>query len=235
VNKYKLPVQHNPKRIDELLAIGWFRMGQSMHTNRFVQFHAKIYRTVWLRHQLANYSRTTTFKKLIKRNKNFKISFEPLSITPAHLALYENYKNAMPFDISDSIENLLFCFAHQSGDVFNTYQINLHDGDKLIACSYLDFGFKSAEGISSYYDPDYAQYSLGKYLIYLQIDICYSNQLDFFYPGYFVPFYPHLDYKLSIGKSFLEYYAYDNNLWESIENYKIECIPMEMKPQIFTF
>jgi leucyl-tRNA---protein transferase len=227
MNQYTLPTQHHPEKIDELLAIGWFRMGQSMFTNRFVSFNDCIYRTVWLRHCLADYQRSKTFTTLLRRNKKFTISFHPLCISQAHVDLFAKYKAAMSFDISDSIENLLFCFAQKHGDVFNTYQIDLHDGDKLIACSYLDFGYKSAEGISSFYDTDYASYSLGKYLIYLQLDICFGNNMRYFYPGYFVPSYPHLDYKLLLNPSCLQYFAYDDNAWLPIENYRSEGIPIE--------
>ena len=136
----------------------------------------------------------------------------------------------MPFRTSTSLTNLMLMgfFDTQKEDIFNTYEINLYDQNELIACSYFDVGHKSAEGISSYYDPKYKNHSLGKYLIYLQIDICLENKLDFFYPGYFVPSYTHLDYKLSIGASCLEFIDTEDLTWYAISEYEDLPLPMAL-------
>jgi leucyl-tRNA---protein transferase len=229
LNQFYFPEVHDPVWLDQILAVGWFRMGQIVHTNEYVIFHEKIYRTIWLRHDLKNYKHSKTYNNLSKRNKHFHVEFKPLHIDETHQALFQKYRAAMSFKTSESIEDLLMWQKRQDDDVFNTYEVNLYDNGKLIACSYIDFGLKSAEGISSYYDPEYAQYSLGKYLIYLQIDICIGNKLEFYYPGYFVPSYPHLDYKLSIGTSSLEYFDYEKQTWHSINNYETQGIPLSMK------
>ena len=81
--------------------------------------------------------------------------------------------------------------------IYNTHEINLFDGEKLIAVGYFDIGTRSAAGISSFYDPSYKKYSLGKYLIYLKMEYCQKMGFEYFYPGYFVPGYKAFDYKLS--------------------------------------
>ncbi len=222
------PTAHEPKVLDQMLAIGWFRMGQSLFTTNFVTFQHRIYRTIWLRNRLKDYVHTKTYHNLRKRNKHFRIELKKIEINSAHEQLYKIYKDAMPFQVSYSVQDLMHCFATKKEDVFNTYEINLYDQEKLIACSYFDVGHKSAEGISSYYHPDYKNHSLGKYLIYLQIDICLENKLDFFYPGYFVPSYAHLDYKLSIGASCLEFIDTEDLIWYDISEYKDQGIPLEL-------
>ncbi len=229
-NKYYFPKQHNAKWLDAVLAIGWFRMGQSVFTNQFVNFNNTVFRTVWLRHRLQDYQPSKTIGILHKRNKHFTAEFTPYTITLAHLQLYDTYKKAMPFSISDTIEDLLFCFAAKPEDVFNTHQINLYDGDQLIGCSFFDFGSDSAEGISSFYDPAYSQSSIGKYLIYLQLEFCVQNNFTYYYPGYFVPSYPHLDYKLTIGPTCLEFFDNETETWLPIQQYVQEPIPLDKKP-----
>jgi leucyl-tRNA---protein transferase len=234
LDNFYQPTAYNPKWVDDVLALGWFRMGQVVHTNQFVTFHNKVYRTVWLRHCLAAYSETKTILNLKKRNKHFSIELKKFDAQEQHHNLFEKYKNAMPFKVSNSIPDLLFCFAKSDTDVFNTYQLCLYDGSKLIACSYLDIGLKSAEGISSFYDPDYTQYSLGRYLIYLQIEICKTNNLEYYYPGYFVPSYTHLDYKLHIGTHCLQYFDNDTQTWKDINDYKPEAIPIALGKYVNT-
>jgi arginine-tRNA-protein transferase len=222
------PTKHEPQVLDQMLAIGWFRMGQSLFTTNFVTFQHRIYRTIWLRNRLKDYVHTKTYHNLRKRNANFRIELKNFAIDEAHEQLFQTYRQAMPFQTSRSLTDLMYFFASQPGDVFNTYEINLYDQNKLIACSYFDVGHKSAEGISSYYHPDYKNHSLGKYLIYLQIDICLENKLDFFYPGYFVPCYTHLDYKLSIGSSCLEFINTEDLTWYDISEYTDQGLPIEL-------
>jgi leucyl-tRNA---protein transferase len=223
------PDSHKPAMIDDLLALGWFRMGQSIFTTNYVLFDQKVYRTIWLRLCLKNHERTSTYHKLVKRNKHFRVELKKILIDKNHELLFELYREAMPFQTSTSLHDLMYCFGMKTEDVFNTYEINVYDGNNLIACSYFDVGKKSAEGISAYYNPDYKNYSLGKYLIYLQIEICIANRLDYFYPGYFVPQYPHLDYKLSIGSNYLDYFDTENNIWHPIRDYEQQGIPIEMQ------
>jgi arginine-tRNA-protein transferase len=222
------PTKHEPQVLDQMLAIGWFRMGQSLFTTNFVTFQHRIYRTIWLRNRLKDYVHTKTYHNLRKRNANFRIELKNFAIDEAHEQLFQTYRKTMPFQTSRSLTDLMYFFASQPGDVFNTYEINLYDQNKLIACSYFDVGHKSAEGISSYYHPDYKNHSLGKYLIYLQIDICLENKLDFFYPGYFVPSYTHLDYKLSIGSTCLEFIDTEDLTWYNISEYTDLGLPIEL-------
>jgi leucyl-tRNA---protein transferase len=229
-NQYYFPEVHNPRWLDDALRKGWFRMGQSVFTNQFITFDNKIYRTVWLRHCLQNYTSTKTINNLHKRNKNFRAEFTAYHVTEAHHQLFETYRNAMPFSTCESIPDLLFSFINAANeDVFNTHQINLYDGDTLIGCSFFDFGFNSVEGISSFYNPAYAQYSIGRYLIYLQIEVCINNKIKYYYPGYFVPGYAHLDYKLAIGTHCLEFFENETASWKAIENYIPETIPLQLK------
>jgi arginine-tRNA-protein transferase len=63
----------------------------------------------------------------------------------------------------------------------------------------------------------------------LQIDVCKQNNLEFFYPGYFVPGYAPFDYKLTIAKKHLQYYDVVNNAWPPIEDYYDVAIALEKR------
>ena len=81
-------------------------------------------------------------------------------------------------------------------NVFNTYIIELRDGERLIAAGVFDRGDRSLAGILNFYDPNYRKHSLGKYLLLLKTDYARRLQLDYYYPGYLVCDYPKFDYKL---------------------------------------
>jgi leucyl-tRNA---protein transferase len=219
--------------LDAYLKIGWFRTGQAMHTTNHIYFNGIMYNAIWLRHDLQSWTGGKTFAKLKARNKHLQVVLQKATVTLAQENLYRTYLQAMPFNGSPSLQDLLYGFTNVEGsNIFNTYQLCIYDNSKLVGCTYFDIGVKSAEGISSFYDPAYKANSLGKYLIYLQIEVCKFNQLTYYYPGYFVPGYAPFDYKLSINNTVLEFYDVTNDAWLPIEEYQDLAIAVELKHAI---
>ncbi len=201
----------SPEELDDYLARGWFRMNQTIFTTHFLHFNSRYYAAVWLRLSLADYIQDNTHKTLLKRNQPFRVCIQKAVITPEHNELYEKYKTAIAFDAYSSLNQLLL--NGQPGNIFNTWQVNMYDGDRLIACGFFDMGKTSAEGIVSIYHPDYKKYSLGKFLIYTKIDYCRRHGLAYFYPGYAVPGYKAFDYKLEIGGHAIQYFKVATSQW----------------------
>lgn len=205
----------SPQELDRFLEAGWFRMGPHIFTTNFLNFSNKFYSAFWLRLQLKDYAGDNTFEKLRKRNAAFEIKIQPATITTEKEELFSRYSESVPFQTSSSLMDLLF----RKGDhtVYNTYEVIIRDAEKLIGVGYFDLGQSSAAGISSFYDPAYKKYSLGKYMIYSKIEFCKSLRLTYFYPGYVVPGYPAFDYKLTMGTKQLQYLDLITNTWCAIE------------------
>jgi len=223
-----IPETLTARELDQYLEGGWFRMGQTIFTTNFLNFKERFYSALWLRIVLDRFLIDKTHQNLIKRNAAFKIEIKEASITPEKEELYVRYKQGISFDASPSLQHLLFGKTDQATSIYNTREINIYDGDKLIATGFFDLGTSSAAGISSFYDPAYKKYSLGKYLIYQKINYCKELGLQYFYPGYFVPGYSFFDYKLTIGKPALEYLRLTSQQWFSIHNFSIEFIPFQV-------
>lgn len=220
---------HSPERLtahqlDDYLEKGWFRMGQNIFTTHFIRNDQKILSTIWLRIQLENFNPDFP---LIKKNRKFRISYALAELSPEKEELFARYKQNVAFHGSDSLHQLMIG-QHGERSVFNTYEVMLYDNSRLIACGYFDLGALSAEGITSFYDPDYKKFSLGKYLIYLKIMYCKDLGLKYFYPGYFVPGNRHFDYKLSIGNEALQYLDLPSASWMPIQSWTEQTIPIEM-------
>jgi arginine-tRNA-protein transferase len=212
--------------LDTYLSRGWFRMGQTIFTTNFLSFKGEFYSALWLRVDLSRFLADTTQVKLFKQNARFRTEFRPAtSVTPSQEALYEKYKNSISFEASNSLKTLLF--GRSPYKIFNTFEITVYDDDKLIATGFFDLGKDTAAGISSFYDPDYKKYSLGKFLIYQKINFCKDRGLQYFYPGYFVPGYSFFDYKLSIGKPALEYLKLRSGEWLPIEKFFSDGYPLQ--------
>lgn len=224
---------HSPEtlslpELDRFLEAGWFRMGPNIFTTNFLNFDNCFYSAFWLRVDLSNYTSDKTFEKLTKRNAGFRVSIQPAVITSEKEALFTRYSQSVEFRTSTSIKELLY--GKSSDTPFDTYDVTVYDGDTLIGVGYFDLGEHSAEGISSFYDPAYKKYSLGKYMIYLKIKFCCEQNMKYFYPGYVVPGYPAFDYKLTMGTAALQYLDVVSGRWLAIDKLP-EVTPLKRMEQ----
>lgn len=208
------PEKLQPQELDNYLAAGWFRMRQTIFTTHFLHFNQQFYSAIWLRVSLDNFIPGKKYQSLHKLNKSFRNEIRRTGIheiTTPHELLYLQYRQSISFDVSPSLQELLF--GIESFNRFNTHEVNIYDGDTLIAAGFFDMGENSAAGITCIYHPAYKKHSLGKFLIYLKMNYCKQRQIKYFYPGYMVPGYAAFDYKLEIGKASLQYLQLSSQLW----------------------
>ncbi len=219
---YELPA----RQLDTYLDKGWFRMGQTIFTTNFLNFKNTFYSAIWLRISLPEFENEKAHQKLHKLNRFFRTEIKKAALNEEKEELFTRYRETVSFKAAPCLQHLLFG-KDALFNLYDTYEVSIYDGSKLIACGYFDLGKTSAAGIASFYDPDYKKYSLGKYLIYLKINYCQQLGLQFFYPGYFVPGYSFFDYKLAIGKKALYFLNTCSLCWEHIESFTTENIPLQ--------
>lgn len=213
------------QELDAYLERGWFRMGQTIFTTNFAHVKDQMLSTIWLRVQLVEYKRDATHTKLLSRNSRFATSIKPAELTEDKEILYARYREGLPFTVSESLQHLLFGKG-DSSSIYNTYEVTLHDQNKLVGCGFFDIGGSSSQGIVSFYDPEYKKYSPGKYLIYSKIQFCKELGLQYFYPGYFVPGNPYFDYKLKIARNGLQF-LHSSSSWRTISTFTENDIPVQ--------
>ncbi len=217
------PVELTPAQLDIYLQQGWFRMGQSIFTTHFIRFKNQLFSTIWLRIALHQFLPDAVQIKLSKKNNGFTSVIQPATLTEEKEDLYSRYRAQRSFNPSPSLRELLLGESSLHS-IYQTYEVAIRDEGKLIAVGFFDMGETSAAGIVSIYDPAYKKYSLGKYLIYLKIQYCQSLGLQYFYPGYFVPGYSLFDYKLSIGRGALEFFALNDKQWLPVNHFSQQHI-----------
>lgn len=200
-----------PVQLDKFLDNGWFRMHQHLTSTYFIMKEDRIFATYGLRIDLFNYVPSKTHKKLQKVVQKFFVKVQPLQLSSAQHQLYRTYKNSVPMDISNDIYDLLF--NHSAHNVFDTWQVELWDGSRLIACGYFDKGYKSLAGIVCFFHPDYRSMSPGKCLMYQKIAYGINQGMDYFYPGYFAPGIPAFDYKLTLAPNFTYFFQRSSHQW----------------------
>jgi arginine-tRNA-protein transferase len=180
--------------LDYYLAQGYYRMQQDLFTCQFVPFAGRLYTAHWLRLAMPRVEWGPEQRRLLRRNARFTTTIRPFRLTAEYEELYARYRAAITFDAAPTLDEVLLGGA--THNVFNTYIIELRDGEKLVAAGVFDRGERSLAGIVNFYDPTYHKHSLGKYLLLLKTDYARRLQLDYYYPGYIVADYPKFDYKL---------------------------------------
>ncbi|MFK7807024.1 MAG: hypothetical protein AB8F74_04400 [Saprospiraceae bacterium] len=204
------PQEIFPEELDDYLAKGWFRMGQTIFTCRFITFSDRLYTTVWLRLLLADFQFSKSQRKLIRKNrKNFRVVRRKAIFNSEKESLYKIHRQRFSGHIAKTLRQSLF--GDSIINIYDTYEIAIYDGDHLVGCSFFDRGEKALASIMGMFHPDYHKFSLGYYT--MLEEIAYGQQHDFtdYYPGYVVPGYEKFDYKLRIGDT--DYYDEETAAW----------------------
>jgi len=212
-----------PEDLDAYLERGWYRMGQTIFTTHFLCFDKGFFSAIWVRLDLLDFQFNKRQRKLLHRNgRQFRISWQPATITPEKEQLYRRYRANFPGVLSPSLrENLL---DGEEYNIFSTYEITIYDRDKLVGLSYFDLGQHSAASIMGVYDPDYHRHSIGYYTMLLEMIFCQKHNRRFYYPGYVVPGYERFDYKLRIGP--VDYYHLPSGDWRPFAELAAAEIPL---------
>ncbi len=220
------PAHLSPHTLDKYLDKGWFRMGQSMFTTSFLYFNDISYNAIWLRYDLEDYSFRKSSEQILKINSKFQVKIGPMTYSPVKEKLYSKYRSKLAFSIAPTLGALLL--EEGQFNVFNSQEVCVYEGKKLIAMGIFDLGENAAQGIVNFYDPEYKKYSLGKFVILQKVLHTQQLGLKYFYPGYFAPGYSLFDYKTELLKTGISFYNVADTSWKNIADFNIHKAPFEL-------
>lgn len=196
--------------LDRFLERGWFRMGQAMFTSRVVYFAESMQPVLWLRLPLEGHSFAKSNRAVRRKvEKRFDVSILPANVGEVHEALYRRYLTVVTGERAASVHELLY--TGPPNDLFNSWEVRVMDGDRLVAFSLFDLGERSVQSILGVYDPDYRKYGLGFYSMLAEVDHAISLGCDYYYPGYHMPLVDSMVYKLRLGA--LEFFDPNRRCW----------------------
>jgi leucyl-tRNA---protein transferase len=222
-NKVSMIAEHNyPKsfltyELDKYLAKGWFRGGVMMSRSDFLCFEESLQTVINIRLPLKNHVFRKRQRRICKKITNqFQVKIRPFQACPQKDILYENHKDRF----KGFLNHTLFHYLNgEEGtitgtEIFDTHEVCVYDGDKLIAFSLFDLGNNSMASILGIFHEDYATYSLGKFTMLKEIEFGQKNGFEYYYPGYILHNTPLFNYKLELGK--MEFYN-NQKQWQSFE------------------
>ncbi|MCA9489112.1 MAG: GNAT family N-acetyltransferase [Myxococcales bacterium] len=188
-----------PEELDSYLARGWFRIGQAMMTCRVVLFDGELRPSIWTRVPVdGGYRPGKNARKLLSRaERRFRIEIGPMTLDDEREALYQRYRANARGERSPTLVDFLYGDADRN--VFDTREISLWEGDRLVAFSWFDQGAIAVQSLIGVYDPEHGGASLGLTTMLLEARHAADQGLSFHYPGYVLPGDPAMDYKLRLG------------------------------------
>ncbi len=217
----------NPHRVtreelDAFLERGWYRIGQTLMTCRFLLFNGALRPVVWTRLPLRDNPLSRSNRKLLRQTHGrFTVEEGPLALDAEKEQLYWRYLTVARGQRATTLED--FLYGDSERDLFETREIRIRDGDRLVAFSWFDLGRDSVQSLLGAYDPAYAKHSLGYATMMLEAEWARAHDRTFHYSGYVVPGDASMDYKLRVGG--LEWLDQDDESWRPWSAWTEETLP----------
>lgn len=209
----------SPTTLDELLANGWYRIGQSFISCDFVNMEQGVRGVIWTRVPLATYSFRKSLRKLIRKiERKYEVCVQPCVMDDEHQRVYSAYLDVAPGERPEDLWEARSSSADY--DLFDTREICIRLDGELVAFSWFDLGEKTLQSVMGVYDPRYADDSLGFYTMLKELEFGLKHDLDYFYSGYILCDDPAMDYKLRTGH--IEFLDKTTDTWVNEANFSVE-------------
>ena len=129
------PINRIPaENLDEYLANGWFRMGQTIFTCWFLFMEKGFFSAIWIRQDLQGFKFKKRSRKLMNRNaKLFTYQIGPARIDLKKEKLYKKHRVRFKTGVHRTLNQSLMSGANFS--IYDTRQIEVYLGDELVAAS----------------------------------------------------------------------------------------------------
>ncbi len=203
--------------LDDFLAGGYYRMQYFMFTAHVTQidFEAPPLPVFWLRTNVHGIRASSVTSSIRNRCKVFSVMYKKAIISQEIEILYRAYRNHVNFSASDTCSSYLE--NNYLTNPFDSWMIEVRDGDILIAVGFFDRGKNAIAGILNFYHPDYKKCSLGKYLMLLKIDYARKHSIEWYYTGYISTAITKFDYKIFPDVQAMEVYLPREGEWVGYE------------------
>lgn len=158
-----------------------------------------------IRLDLRKHQWSQSLKKILRKNKGFRVETGPLKLCSQMERLYHLTSHRFKGFVFPDLHS--FLYDYQNKGIFHSWHVKVWDGDRLVAASIFDMGEKSLMSVLGLYDPDYMKYSPGMFTMTQEIELAKQRGLTWYYPGYVLAESRLFDYKLSLGN--YTHYRYD--------------------------
>lgn len=199
-----------PEQLDQLLAAGWRHFGTKFFRYNLNIYREQIVRVLPLRIRLADFQLSKSQRRVLSKNADLDVSFEPATVNIEVHRLFDQHKVRFDHGVPDSIYDFLSREPATVPCECKQIAVRGRNGD-LIAISYFDIGARSTSAIYGCFDPNESSRSLGIFTMLKVIEYSVSNNKQHYYHGYAYDEPSFYDYKKKF--SAVEEFDWNGN-WE---------------------
>jgi leucyl-tRNA---protein transferase len=200
--------QISPTELDRRLAEGWRHFGSYFFRYSYNWVRGELALVVPLRIRLATYLPSRSQRKVWQKNTHFQTVVRPIEIDQVKIALFDKHKQRFERNVPESLATFLSPVRPHECPC-EAVAVEVYDGQRLIACSFLDLGHAAVSSVYAMFDPDYEKFSLGIYTVLLELEHARQNGKIFYYHGYSYNVPTGYDYKKKFAG--LEKYDWQGN------------------------
>ncbi len=182
LDEYFFARELRPAQMDYLWANGWRHFGEFFFRYSVIQKFTGYFHVTPLRIDLAQFTLTTSQKRVLKKNEDLTVEIRDAFIDENKEALFDRHKRRFTENVPKSIYD--FIAPEPAATPCETKEVCLFQNQLLIGVSFLDVGAVATSSIYSIFEPTETKRSLGIYLILLSIAYSLQHGKQYYYPGY---------------------------------------------------
>lgn len=192
-----VPATPDHECLDDYLRLGWFRNGYYMAIAPLVLMDGDVFPVLSVRARLEGYRFRKSLRRVLRRGHDrFRVEIGPAYTDDARERLYEFGAERFFGYMMGSLDELLA--AEPFDELFDTEEVAVYDGARLVAISYFDSGRTSVASLLGLYDPEYSSYGLGVFTMLLEVEYAIEHGYHYYYPGFVTHGHDRMDYKLRL-------------------------------------
>jgi leucyl-tRNA---protein transferase len=187
--------------LDRLLSDGFFRSSATMNRVNLLVLGGKPDTVIQIRVPLSDYVYKKRHRRMLRRvRERFRVVVQPFELTAQKDALYQSHKHRFRGYLQDTLFNYINGEqSKKARNIFESYEVSVYDGERLIAFSLFDVGNTALASILCVFDKDYAEFSLGIFTMLQEISFGMDNGFLHYYPGYVLHDSDLFGYKLTVS------------------------------------
>jgi len=179
--------------MDLLWSMGWRHFGTYFFSSTTAWSNGRTVKVLPLRIDLAKFAPSRSQRRVLARNADLSVTFEPAAVDAEREALFHRHKTRFRENIPDTLFDFLSFQPDRVPCEALTCSARL-DGT-LLATSYLDVGAEAMSAVYAMFEPAERRRSLGIFLILKEIDYAVAKGFRWFYTGYCYDRPSFYDYK----------------------------------------
>lgn len=168
--------------MDRLWEAGWRHFGEWFFRYNVMDDGGSLKSITPLRIDLERFTPSKSQRRVLRRNAGLRCEFAPARPGQDAREMFQRHKTRFRENIPESLD--VFLSATPATVPCTCLECRVHDGDRLVAVSYLDVGARAVSAVYGMFEPSESWRGLGTLTMLLEIEHARALGCRHYYPGY---------------------------------------------------